>query len=139
MALEKIKFKRGLEADLPTFDIAEPGFVLDTNQFFIGGIYGNIEFPTKEYTDLLVASSLLYNNTISGLTASTIKLAIDELASTKVNHIDGYNEAETIKVMTTENRPTEVPIGYMYFDSTLGKPIWLKDIDIWVDAMGIPI
>jgi len=41
--------------------------------------------------------------------------------------------------MTTENRPTEVPIGYMYFDSTLGKPIWLKDIDIWVDAMGIPI
>lgn len=42
MALQKIKFKRGLLEDLPALDIAEPGFVLDTNDLYVGGINGNI-------------------------------------------------------------------------------------------------
>lgn len=44
---------------------------------------------------------------------------------------------------TTANRPTEstlplgyVPVGYMYFDRTLGKPIWRSNSGQWVDANG---
>jgi hypothetical protein len=44
---------------------------------------------------------------------------------------------------TTANRPTDssittgyIPTGYMYFDRTLGKPIWRNNNGQWVDAMG---
>lgn len=40
------------------------------------------------------------------------------------------------QVGTTENRPTEnLTVGQMYFDTTLGKPIWYKS-DGWIDATG---
>jgi hypothetical protein len=44
---------------------------------------------------------------------------------------------------TTANRPKDsnlpagyIPVGYMYFDRTLGKPIWRNNNGQWVDAMG---
>lgn len=44
---------------------------------------------------------------------------------------------------TTANRPTEsnipagyIPVGYMYFDRTLGKPVWRNSNGQWVDASG---
>jgi hypothetical protein len=43
---------------------------------------------------------------------------------------------------TTAQRPTSATagrwIGMPYFDTSLGKPIWLKSIntDVWVDATG---
>lgn len=39
---------------------------------------------------------------------------------------------------TTANRPTSVYIGYMYIDTTLGKPIWVKSLNptVWIDATG---
>ena len=44
---------------------------------------------------------------------------------------------------TTANRPTSVLwIGRFYFDTTLGKPIWIKQVKpvvIWVDATGAPV
>lgn len=39
---------------------------------------------------------------------------------------------------TTSNRPTTVNIGYSYFDTTLGKPIWWKGT-VWVDATGTTV
>lgn len=36
---------------------------------------------------------------------------------------------------TTAARPTTVSTGYMYFDTTLGKPIWHNGTN-WVDATG---
>lgn len=39
---------------------------------------------------------------------------------------------------TTANRPTTVNIGYSYFDTTLGKPIWWKGT-VWVDATGTTV
>lgn len=35
----------------------------------------------------------------------------------------------------TASRPTGIPIGYQYFDTTLGKPIWHNGSE-WVDSTG---
>ena len=43
---------------------------------------------------------------------------------------------------TTGNRPTNVGVGYPYFDTTLGKPIYVKVITpsiVWVDATGVTV
>ena len=34
-------------------------------------------------------------------------------------------------------RPTEVPIGYMFYDTTINKPIWYIGNNEWVDATGL--
>lgn len=44
----------------------------------------------------------------------------------------------------TTSRPTDanLKVGQPYFDTTLGKPIWLKTIgppQVWVDATGTPV
>lgn len=39
---------------------------------------------------------------------------------------------------TTAQRPPAVSIGFMYFDTTLGKPIWWKGA-VWVDATGATV
>jgi hypothetical protein len=36
---------------------------------------------------------------------------------------------------STANRPTIVSVGFRYFDTTLGKPIWYNGTD-WVDTLG---
>lgn len=38
---------------------------------------------------------------------------------------------------TTAARPTDAKAGFSYFDTTLGKPVWLKTApSTWVDATG---
>lgn len=39
----------------------------------------------------------------------------------------------------TANRPTVTTIGFQYFDTTLGKPIYLKSTGVWVDATGATV
>jgi hypothetical protein len=39
---------------------------------------------------------------------------------------------------TTAARPTTATVGFTYFDTTLGKPIWLKTApSSWIDATGV--
>jgi len=43
---------------------------------------------------------------------------------------------------TTANRPTTyLWVGRIYFDTTLGKPVWLKSVSpsVWVDAAGTSV
>ena len=43
---------------------------------------------------------------------------------------------------TTTNRPTKnLFVGRPYFDTTLGKPVWLKSASpsVWVDATGASV
>lgn len=38
---------------------------------------------------------------------------------------------------TTAARPTDATVGYIYFDTTLGKPVFLKTApSTWVDSTG---
>lgn len=39
----------------------------------------------------------------------------------------------------TSNRPTNVLVGFQYFDSTLSKPIYYKGNNEWVDATGATV
>lgn len=60
-------------------------------------------------------------------------------------------EKQIVTSGTTLDRPNEVdisntpiPIGFCYFDTTLGKPIWLKSsvfqgTKVWVDATGTAV
>lgn len=68
------------------------------------------------------------------------------------NNIEFYNEATQVVNDTTElqkankifmsgtSRPyLSARTGYMFFDETLGKPIWHKGNEVWVDATGTPV
>lgn len=49
--------------------------------------------------------------------------------------------ANTRKQGNSENRPTNVPAGFYYFDTSLNKPVWKKNDDTneWVDASGVTV
>lgn len=49
--------------------------------------------------------------------------------------------ANTRKQGNSENRPTNVPAGFYYFDTSLNKPVWKKNDDTneWVDASGATV
>lgn len=51
--------------------------------------------------------------------------------TTAVNNASAY-------ASTTAQRPPKASIGFSLFDTTLGKPIWLKSVNpsVWVDATG---
>lgn len=40
-----------------------------------------------------------------------------------------------MNIGTTENRPSNVNVGYMYFDTNINKPIWYNGTK-WIDATG---
>ncbi|HBF36986.1 MAG TPA: hypothetical protein DDW50_06655 [Firmicutes bacterium] len=46
-----------------------------------------------------------------------------------------YEYLQTIKSGTSSERPTDCPIGMMYFDTTIGHPIWWNGFN-WIDATG---
>jgi hypothetical protein len=51
---------------------------------------------------------------------------------TRANNMWLINEASGPTLL----RPTGVGVGQCYFDTTLGKPVWLKTGTTWVDAAG---
>lgn len=55
----------------------------------------------------------------------------------------GHRDPHTVTFSyTTAARPdrTGLPAGFMYFDTTLGKPLWLKaDKSGWVDSAGADV
>lgn len=50
----------------------------------------------------------------------------------------GYPTIEKITTGTTEQRPTGVSLGFTYFDTSLGKPIYWKG-SAWVDSTGTTV
>ena len=58
----------------------------------------------------------------------------------KLNRDGSYFQAQLTMNGATSNRPTtDLTIGLMYFDTTLGKPIWYKGEGIWCDATGTSV
>ena len=55
----------------------------------------------------------------------------------------GWKGLQGIRSGITASRPTALgftpPVGYQYFDTTLGKPIWLKTGTTWVDSTGATV
>lgn len=46
-----------------------------------------------------------------------------------------HSGSQPISSFATADRPTGVPVGYMGFDTDLGKPIWWNGSE-WVDSTG---
>ncbi|OAH53062.1 hypothetical protein AWH48_11935 [Domibacillus aminovorans] len=55
----KIKFKRGIQTDLPLLDVGEPALTVDSGSLYIGGNDGNIEFASMDYVNQQLSSSYL--------------------------------------------------------------------------------
>lgn len=53
-------------------------------------------------------------------------------------YVDGVKKSTTAKLVggTTAERPTDVPIGYQYFDTTINKAVYYKTTG-WVNATGV--
>ncbi|OOM76569.1 hypothetical protein [Clostridium sp. BL-8] len=47
----KIQFRRGVKANLPTLSVAEPAFTTDTNEFFIGNGSANVKLAKQSDLD----------------------------------------------------------------------------------------
>lgn len=57
-------------------------------------------------------------------------------------NVSAFNNDANYQVVTagtTEERPTNVIVGFCYFDTTLNYPIWYKGEDTWVDATGTTV
>lgn len=67
----KIQFKRGVKANLPTLSVAEPAFTTDTNQFFIGNGTNNIELAKATDLSDIMQDRIYYCGTTSGTNTYT--------------------------------------------------------------------
>lgn len=81
----------------------------------------------------------------TGLSASnsTRIMCIDTNQKTVIAGLGGtleynFREMAVISFGTTASRPTVSTIGYPYFDTTLGKPIWWNGTN-WKDATGATV
>jgi len=88
----RIKFKRGLEADIPTLAAGEPYFADDTASLWVGSALGNVKVSgddtvaaalTAHITDATAAHaasaiSFAGNATFSATTVQTALLELDE-------------------------------------------------------------
>ena len=146
----------------PSVNLANDG----TDNFIYGTLNGTNKFPTtgvsgKIYIDTVSGIHYIWDiqNSVyktqetnpHGTTKGDVGLSnvdntkdIDKPISTLTQNAltDLSNKITILKgADTTANRPTPTYIGQIYFDTTLGKPIWCKDITtpIWVDSTGTTV
>lgn len=96
--------------------------------------------PTKPTNQLsYIGQCVINTNPVVGEYAEWIK--VEEVVSSSswkgVGLIEGDAAARTSG--TTAQRPTGVVVGFTYFDTTLGKPIYFKSEGVWVDSAGATV
>lgn len=118
----------------PDISINKSDIVILTNKTEHEGIYlSGVDKPF--FKDLILIADL--STRINEVLNVSVKYPIegDSLVySSKYNQ--WINKSTVEKVLSTE-RPRFTHNGMMYFDSTLGRPIWFNSrINNWVDALG---
>jgi hypothetical protein len=138
MAIRKIRLRRGLEINLPTLDIGEPGFTTDTKRFFIGSATGNIEYPSLTAVQALIdnldlseidlegyATEEFVSQAISGIEIPSIEdLATEE-------YVD--NAISAIEIPSIEGLATEEYVA----DAIAGIPAAPSDISDLTDTTNL--
>lgn len=72
----KIQFRRGLKANLPTLSVGEPAFTTDTNQFYIGNGTANIEYGKRtEIGDLTQLRTVNNTNLTVAINENTANIS----------------------------------------------------------------
>lgn len=86
---------------------------------------------TPENSRSAAAGSLMVN--IAGREGDTLFLKETGYSNT------GWRGVQTINANATASRPATPPIGYQFYDTTLGKPIWYNGNSVWKDANGTTV
>lgn len=91
----------------------------------------------KSQTTAAAAAAIGARTGADPATATAAELTAGTLASTRLITpllLSGLVNAAG----ATGARPTTAPVGYSYFDTTLGKPVFLKTTpSTWVDSAGV--
>jgi hypothetical protein len=94
MAIRKIRLRRGLEINLPTLDIGEPGFTTDTKRFFIGSATGNIEYPSLTAVQALIDNLDLSEIDLEGY--ATEEFVSQAISGIEIPSIEGLATEEYV-------------------------------------------
>lgn len=88
----KIQYKRGLKAQLPTLSIGEPALTTDTAELFVGSASGNIQMATyKDLRNVAIASAYGVNSSIGAVDATALlngMFALVKAAGKRVIYFD---------------------------------------------------
>ena len=118
----------------PKLKIVKPNVAGVTITLVIDGLLEFKNDSGNDYTDIMIKQLLLKDLT----TGEGRRVYSD-------NGVLKYNDGrylQTISLIYSGNsnsRITNPVIGTMYFDITLGKPIWYKGNNVWVDSNGITV
>jgi len=132
---------------VPVFDIAVDGFTIELSNN--GSLFGNalkLGPNVGCFISLLDQTCAIDGAQVGDVTST---LNITRYNEDCVVNISGFAGMIVIsfpgnaqRVGTTAQRPTNsVPDGHMFFDTTLGKPVWKKNAAAtkWVDATGAAV
>jgi hypothetical protein len=130
----RIQLKRGnKQAVLDSSLLAGEVFLaMDTQELYFGDGDGGLFSVVPNITDLEYINQiageddlvLIYDHTVnSGCALKKVKVS-DILA------------AKVPDAGSTLDRPITPNTGFMYFDTTLNRPIWFSG-NLWVDALGV--
>jgi hypothetical protein len=91
-------------------------------------------------TAAFAAGNRIYASSTGTLTTSTTSSFVGYVLNAHVNQgsILVARIPTTAPDGTTAERPTTAALGYMFFDTTLGHPVWWDGTN-WVDATGVTV
>jgi parallel beta-helix repeat protein len=120
--MPKILVRRGLDANIPVFDIGEPGFATDTKRVFIGSDEGNVEIAKKESVDPIQTE---LNNARGGLPTLVERLDVvdEQLADIAINikslgaKTDGTDSTQAFINARAKSKYIFVPEGTFVIDN----------------------
>lgn len=79
-----------------------------------------------------------HSNTASGLTIGVLAGTVTNLNNDPNGNTILYTGVNLRVIGTTAERPSSALVGFRYFDTTLGKPVWFVGGGVWNDATGSP-
>ena len=108
-----------------------------TLQFVVTEVYAprtlTINAPTG-YTLNNATNLIIDMSKYNGIVSVTFLMRPADNVTNIIVVVSG--ELVSLKSGTTANRPVGMIVGYQYFDTTLGKPVYNNAPNSWVDAMG---
>ncbi|MCP1250092.1 hypothetical protein, partial [Gluconobacter oxydans] len=130
-----VTFTADLMTSLPAGSYAIEVWVVDST--------GTSIYPSDGSTGFTITNNIQSTNgsTITTITFDDFVKAMNKAAST-ITKGDKGDPGEpglqgTMGLDFTQQDVKNIPVGYIYFDTTLNKPIWYTGT-IWVDALGQP-
>ena len=128
--ISKVESGKLTLTDINLVDSENTGVKLWKNATILGLTSGATSF---------VSSVSFTNNTISlsGVNGAFVTGEKLQIKSNSYLRNSSWAVVPTINSGESVSRPTNnVIVGQMYFDTTLGKPIWFKGNNVWVDSEG---